>query len=300
MRIALLGSGEMGKQHRAAAAELPNVELVTRNSPPYDALDPADRIGLLGAMLADASIDAIDICLPTTMHAQMSCVALSAGKHVLCEKPMALNNGDCELMLKAQRTSGRILMVAQVLRFFTAYRHLAQKVRDGDLGRVRRAVFNRESSIPSWAPWMSDVAQSGGAILDLLVHDIDQAIALFGIPMHIEASRIESANSVDALLQCGEIPIQIRGGWFSDKRPFAMGFDVEFEAGNLVYKDNRLTLHLPNAQQFAVAVSEEDPYRAQLRYFVECCTRNSLPTECPPEASAEAVAAALHIRDLIA
>ncbi|HEX7730417.1 MAG TPA: Gfo/Idh/MocA family oxidoreductase [Terracidiphilus sp.] len=300
MRIGLLGSGGMGRQHMAAAAGLPDVEMVTRNTPPFDTLDPADREGLLNAMLADASIDAIDICLPTPTHVQTACAALAAGKHVLCEKPMALSADDCERILNAQRASGRTLMVAQVLRFFPAYRQLAQFVRGGRLGRARSAVFTRESGVPNWAPWMADTNQSGGAILDLLVHDFDQAIELFGYPATIQASRIESANTVRAHLQCGEVEVRVEGGWFVDGRPFSMGFEVEFGRGRLVYRHNTLVLDAPGLPMESVQLADVDPYREQLRYFTQCCMQNIFPAECPPTASVAAVELALTVRDRVA
>jgi predicted dehydrogenase len=300
MRIGLLGSGGMGRQHLAAAAGLPEVEMVTRNTPPFDKIDPADRTGLLNAMLADASIEAIDICLPTPTHLQTTCAALAGGKHVLCEKPMALTASDCEAMMSAQRASGRTLMVAQVLRFFPAYRQLLQFVRGGRLGRARSAVFTRESGIPSWAPWMADTNQSGGAILDLLVHDFDQAIELFGYPAKIEAVRIESGDTVHARLECGEVEVRVEGGWFTDGRPFSMGFEVAFERGRLVYRHNTLVLDVPGLPIESIPLADVDPYREQLRYFTQCCAQDIFPAECPPSASAAAIELALSVRDLVA
>lgn len=299
MRIGLLGSGVMGNQHLAAAAALPDVEMITRSTPPYNALDPASRIQRRDAMLRDVSIDAIDICLPTSAHPATALAALAAGKHVLCEKPLALHPDDCEKLLAAARASGRVFMVAHVLRFFPAYRFLLQSVRGGELGRVRQASFTRASGIPSWAAWLTDAGQSGGAILDLLVHDFDQVIALFGRPSKIQARRIESDNTVSAQLICGEVAVQVDGGWFSDGRPFSMGFDVECDRGRLIYADRSLVLHRSDAPSQEIPLSIVDPYREQLRYFIQCCTRNVPPIECPPAESAAAVALALAVRAAI-
>lgn len=296
MRIGLLGSGEMGRQHLAAAAALPDVEMITRSTPPYDAFDPADRIQLRDAMLADSSIDAIDICLPTPAHPATVLAALAADKHVLCEKPLALNTRDCDAILAASKASERIFMVAHVLRFFPAYQYLAGFVRSGKFGHVRQASFTRASGVPGWAAWLTDAGQSGGAVLDLLVHDFDQVIALFGNPSRIEARPIESANTVSAQLTCGDVPVHVEGGWFSDGRPFSMGFDVECDGRRLIYEGQRLMLHRSDEPSQEIPLPNVDPYREQLRYFIQCCTRNLAPIECPPGDSAAAVALALIVR----
>jgi predicted dehydrogenase len=299
MRIGLLGSGEMGKRHLTAAAELSEIQMITRSTGPYDALDPADRIALRDAMLQDHSIDAVDICLPTPSHPTAILAALVAGKHVLCEKPLALSTHDCDNILMAAQSNGRTFMVAHVLRFFPAYRHLARAARSGELGRVRQARFTRASSIPGWAGWLTDTQQSGGAILDLLVHDFDQVIALFGVPSQIHAQRIESDNTVSAILTCRDISVRVEGGWFSDGRPFSMGFDVEFDDGRLIYADQRLMLHRSHRPSEEVALPDVDPYCEQLRYFIRCCTQGETPVECPPSESAAAVALALSVRAAI-
>lgn len=297
MRIGLLGSGEMGKRHMAAADGLPTLEIVTRSTPPYDSFASCERTALLSAMLADSSIDAIDICLPTPLHASTACAALIAGKHVLCEKPLALSTADCAKVLSVAHDTGCTFMVAHVLRFFPAYRYLLRLVRNGTYGSVQHASFTRASGVPDWAGWLSDASSSGGAILDLLVHDFDQVICLFGLPSHIRATCIESPDTVRAVLSCGNVSVLVEGGWFSDNRAFAMGFDVEFTRAHLVYRDERLTLYRGHAQDETISLEDVNPYREQLRYFIQCCNTHSAPVECPPEASSAAVALALAVRE---
>lgn len=297
MRIGLLGSGEMGKRHLAAAAGLDGVEIVTRDLPPYHALDHA---AFLHALLADPALDAVDICLPTPLHAPTAIAVLAAGKHVLCEKPLALSTADCARVLAAASDGSRTFMVAHVLRFFPAYRHLLGLVRGGAFGPVQRAVFARMSGLPGWAAWLANPIESGGAILDLLVHDFDQVLTLFGPPARIQAAHIESANTVRAVLTCNGVPIVVEGGWFRDARPFGMSFDVQFAHARLVYRDEQLTLHRGGAPDEAITLAARDPYREQLRYFIHCCTTHHAPADCPPEAAAEAVALALAVREAAA
>lgn len=300
MRIGLLGSGTMGQRHLAAATHLAGVEMVTRSTPPYDSIAPADRAELLHALLSDASIDAVDICLPTAQHVSAALTALAAGKHVLCEKPLALNAADCRRVVDAARASSRVFTVAHVVRFFPAYRRLAEMLQSGALGTVLRARFTRSSGIPGWAAWLGDSEQSGGAILDLLVHDFDQVVALFGMPSQIVASPLESADTVRCHLECRGVPVEVEGGWFADERPFSAGFDVEFAAARLVYRDERLTLHRPGADEEEIPLADVDPYTEQLRSFVHCCASGEEQNACAPQAAADAVALALAVRQAAA
>jgi predicted dehydrogenase len=299
MRIGLLGSGTMGQRHLTAASRLAGVEMITRSSPPYDRIDPSDRATLIHAILADSSIDAIDICLPTSQHVSVALAALAAGKHVLCEKPLALNIADCSRIVDAACVSGRVLMVAHVVRFFPAYRYLAEMIRSRELGSVQRARFTRSSATPAWAAWLTDSEQSGGAILDLLVHDFDQVVALFGMPSHIAAEPLESSNTVRCNLDCGGVPVDVEGGWFADDRPFSAGFDVEFATARLVYSDERFTLHRPGAAEEEIPLADADPYTEQLRSFVRCCMPGGELNACTPQAAADAVALALAVRNAV-
>ena len=80
----------------------------------------------------------MDICLPTELHPTVSTAALAAGKHVLCEKPMALTEADCEAMIAAAEKAKRMLMIGQVLRFWPEYMAMQEF---GAVERIRRASF---------------------------------------------------------------------------------------------------------------------------------------------------------------
>lgn len=296
MRIGLLGLGAMGQRHLIAAEHVTGVTMVTRSTPPFDAISPTDRTALLHAMLADESLDAIDICLPTPQHISVALSALVAGKHVLCEKPLALTCDECGRILAAARASDRVFMVAQVVRFFPAYRHLAQLVSCGVYGAVLSARFTRSSGVPAWAEWLVNPDQSGGAILDLLVHDFDQVVALFGMPSRVEAEPLESANTVRCRLDCRGIPVEVEGGWFADGRSFAASFNVQFAAARLVYRDERLSLHRAGRPAEEIPLADLDPYAEQLRSFARCCASGNELNESTPQAAADAVALALAVR----
>lgn len=303
-RIGLLGLGVMGRQHLAAYAQLPGVEVEMRGAGAYQAYGDGDREALYRAMIADPALDALDLCLPTPLHPRLAIAALEAGKHVLCEKPMALDLGSCERMLAAARASGRILMIAHVLRFAPAYQVLAESVGSGRYGRLRYLKLTRSSGRPAWGPWLLDPAQSGGAVLDLLVHDFDQAIALCGFPDTIEARPVASADGVACTLGYGHgdqgATVEVEGGWFADGRPFAMGFHARFEEAELIFVHDApspLELRSHKHPAGAIQLSPEDMYTGQLRYFAGCCHGGLQPERCLPAASAQAVKLALAVRE---
>ena len=309
MRIGLLGLGMMGRHHLASYATLPDVEVVTRESASYASVDGRDRDALLSAMIADPTLDAIDICLPTPSHPGASIAALHAGKHVLCEKPMALDNANCLRVLEAADQNNGVFMVAHVLRFSPAYRYLAESVKTGRYGSLKSVRFVRSCPFPTWGGWFLQPDESGGGVFDLLIHDFDQSIALLGMPDRITVEPVNSgsnsADSVDCVLRYSpadnpDAPcVDISGGWFADGRPFSMSFHVRFAEADLIYENNLLSVQRAGAAAESVPLPSIDPYAEQLRYFIECCRNHRFPSECPPESSASAVALALAVRSLM-
>lgn len=303
MRLGLLGSGMMGQQHISALATLPDVTVVTRASEPYASIAFSDRESFYRALIASPELDAIDICLPTRMHPWVAIAALEAGKHVICEKPLALNLPECARILDAVRSSGRIFMVAHVVRFFPAYRMLAQAIHDQRFGPLHSIHFKRWSGIPAWSDWLACQTESGGAIVDLLIHDFDQSIWLLGMPNRVFAEPIESENTVRCLLQYDAsasrpaCTVEIEGGWFNDKRPFAMSFHARFGDADLIYCDNQITVQ-SGSHSTVAPLPQVDPYAEQLRYFLNCCRSHSEPTESSACAGAGAVRLAVAIRAL--
>ena len=247
-------------------------------------------------LVNDPDLDVVDICLPTHLHGEAADTALSAGKHVLCEKPMALTAEDCDRMIAAARTHDRVLMVAQVLRFWPEYRFLEQFVRSGQYGKVISATFVRRCGVPDWSKWLPKEEQSGGALLDLLVHDIDQILLLFGMPARLAAKSLGEVDTVSAtFIYPGGPEVRLQGGWFAPDTPFAMGFQVRTEKAELELTPDGLTLNSQQGQQ-KITPDGQDGYDAEAAYFVECCRSNTRPERCLPEDSAKAVRAALALK----
>lgn len=249
-------------------------------------------------LVEDAALDAIDICLPTDLHADVAMAALESGKHVLCEKPMALTATDCERMIAAAERSKRVLMIAQVLRFWPEYVALSDFVKSRQYGAVRSAMFVRRCGVPDWSRWLPDEKRSGGAVLDLLIHDIDQALMLLGMPERVAAKSMGGVDTLMAtFLYVDRTEVRVQGGWFAAGTPFSMSFQIRAERGEMELTPEGLMLSDMSGMRKRIETGNTDAYEAQLKYFVECCGTGERPQRCTPEESARAVEVALLLKE---
>ena len=149
----------------------------------------------LDAMLADPELDLVDICLPTASHAPAAIRALAAGKHVLCEKPIALKAADGIAMVDAAEKAGRMLMIGHVLPFYPEYRFAYEAIAGGKYGRIKGGHFKRIISDPLWLPRFYDPAVIGGPMLDLHVHDAHFIRLACGMPRTVQCAGTHAGRS---------------------------------------------------------------------------------------------------------
>lgn len=317
MRIAVLGLGFMGSTHVKAWRSIADAELAAVYSNDDRKLtgDLSEMEGNLGTKgetfdftnvrkykdiseLLNDPVDVVDVCLPTHLHYATALAALRAGKHVLVEKPMALEGKMADELVTQSQASGRVLMAAQVLRFLPSYRALSEGIASGQVGRVRSAFFRRRCAAPTWNKWLGDSEKSGGGVFDLLIHDIDFALMLFGMPAFVSASGHEDlplgVDVLNATLHYGgDLTAIITGGWFHKKSyPFSMEFTVAADGGTFEYSSLRgdeVMLYDCAGEKQSVPLRQEDGFVEELRYFHSCCAEGSRPNYCPPEDSAAAV-----------
>lgn len=324
MRIGVVGLGFMGSTHLEAYRKAAGFELAAvassdpkklggdlsaivgnldRGGGAYD-FSSAARYRTAAELIADPAVEAVDLCTPTHLHAPLAVEALRAGKHVLVEKPMALTTEDCQAMIAAAKQAGRVLMVAQVLRFFPEYAAARGMALSGELGPIRAAEFRRKCAAPAWGRWLKDPARSGGGAMDLLIHDFDFCRHLFGKPQAVRAVGYEDLaggiDFVEAQLDYGDgVPVIVSGGWrHAESYPFSMEFTIVCDGGTLDYASVKsgLRLHRADGKQTDIALSEVDGFAAELQTFIEACKAGSPPDICRPEESAEAVSIALAMK----
>ncbi|MBS1823074.1 MAG: Gfo/Idh/MocA family oxidoreductase [Acidobacteria bacterium] len=312
MKVGLLGYGFMGGAHLAALQRIEGVEVTAVSSRRRPSADGPARGNLdlksgplpetvawhsdWHSIVSDPAIDAVDVCLPTDMHREVVLAALAAGKHVLCEKPMALTVEDCVEMQAAAKTSGRVFMVGQVVRFMWPYRYAAKFVQEAGRSKMKQCVLRRSAGFPQWGGWLTDQKRSGGAILDMLSHDLDYALHLFGRPQSFFAESIGPVDTMQGVLRYEDgLVVKVEGGWVASESPFSAGFEVEAGDDLLTFQENVLSRKRSDGEVFPVDIPEHDPYFEEVAYFIDCCRRNVSPALCPPDESAKAVELSLQL-----
>jgi predicted dehydrogenase len=195
-------------------------------------------------------------------------------------------------MIAEAARAGRILMTAQVLRFSPEYVALRNAL--PGLGAVRGAFFRRRCAAPAWGGWLTDPAKSGGGVFDLLIHDVDMCLHLFGRPDAVSATGHYQAPAGLDLLH-GQLfypfgVVVVSGGWqHPGAFPFAMEYSVTLDGGAIEYHSAGRPPTLYTGTEQALPLEPRDGYAAELAYFVECCRLGRQPELCPPQESALAV-----------
>ncbi len=141
-------------------------------------------------LLKDPEIDAVSVATPNKFHLEPTLLALAAGKHVLCEKPLAMNAGEARQMCRAARESKKILQVALQQRFSGPMRFMKEFIEAGHMGDIyyARAQALRRRGVPGWGVFIDKEKQGGGPLIDIGVHILDMTLHLMGYPKPVSAS----------------------------------------------------------------------------------------------------------------
>lgn len=197
------------------------------------------------AVFANDAIELVSICTPTDTHVDLAIRALRAGKHVLVEKPVALDPDVIRRLAEVARESERLCMPAMCMRFWPGWSWLIEAVRDRRHGAVVSASFQRLGARPSWGNgFYSDPRRSGGALFDLHIHDVDFVCALFGTPTAVTSKGTLDHVTTTYRFADGPAHVSTEGGW--DPSPdfaFRMCFVVKFEHATAEF-DSRRDLQL--------------------------------------------------------
>jgi predicted dehydrogenase len=190
IRVGIIGCGGIAfSKHMPGLAKLENVEIAAfQNRTRAKAEKALTQFGCGDAqvydsyqeLLDDPGIDAVHICTANATHAQISIAALEKGKHVMCEKPMALNAGEARAMRDAALRSGKKLSVSYQSRFRDDAVYLKNRIREGELGHIyyARAHALRRRAVPTWGSFNSMSDQGGGSLIDIGTHALDLTLWL--------------------------------------------------------------------------------------------------------------------------
>ncbi|MEM6284971.1 MAG: Gfo/Idh/MocA family oxidoreductase [Chloroflexota bacterium] len=303
MKVGILGAGSMGYAHapgwQATDADIVGVYAT-------DAAKSADLAGKLGGRAYDsfeallADVDAIDICAPTHLHKGMVLEAAEAGKHIFCEKPIALNVEDGLEMIRACETAGVRFFVGMVLHFFPEYISMKTAIGDGAIGEPKVIRMTRASYRPQRPTddWFMDETKSGGMMIDLMIHDFEMSRWLAkGEVVRVYAKTVRN-NNPDVLADHGLAILRfdnsamahIEGSWAYPVPMFSVRAEVAGDNGLIEWDSDKtapIAAHLHrtenNAGDVALPLSplSEDPWAAEVRHFYNALV-NGTPFRVTP------------------
>ncbi|SCK13442.1 Gfo/Idh/MocA family protein [Streptomyces sp. WMMB 322] len=205
LAVGLIGAGGIARAHLPAWLELgARVTVFTPDDSGGKLAAEYAQQGVraassLGELLDEA--EAVDVCTPTHTHREVALTALRAGRHVACEKPLALTVEDVEEMIAEAERAGVLLFPAHVVRYFPEYAAMADAVAGGAVGEPAVLRFTRTGTYPVWSPWFADPSLSGGLLVDQMIHDFDFARLLAGEVARVHA-HVRGHQEAPALAGC--------------------------------------------------------------------------------------------------
>lgn len=273
IRVGLVGIGFMGWIHYLAYRRVRGLKLgavvsrdAKKRSGDWRGIQgnfgpPGEQVDLTGVrayteleeLLADPKIDLVDVCLPPYLHADVAQRALASGKHVFCEKPIALGVAEARRMVAAAERHRRQLLIGHVLPYFPEYAFALAAARSGRYGRALGGHFKRVISDPLWLPDFYDPHRVGGPLVDLHIHDAHFIRLVWGQPSRVFSrgsfrGEVVERATTQFLFDDPAVVVSATSGVIGQQgRPFTHGFELYFERATL---------------QFELAVLAGEPVRA--------------------------------------
>lgn len=279
LRVGLIGAGGIAAAHLDAWQALGAQCVLSSRTRPVTL---AAQFGVEIEDDVDALLDRVDvvgILAPTPTHPDLALRAIARGRHVVCEKPLAMTAAEAQRMADAADAAGVRLFPAHVVRYFAAYRRIQQSVTGGRIGALHALRLSRSGAGPTTG-WFYDEGAGGGLIRDLLIHDIDQALWLAG-PVVSVAARQDPPSAAGrlstpvtasvALTHANGVTTQIDGGWLGEGAPFRTTIEAVGAEGVLTHDSPADTV--PPADGYLPPQTDDHPYRVQIADFAEAiCT----------------------------
>lgn len=323
MKVAIVGFGFMGMTHAVNILKNEKLELVAivdkdlkgiENKLNSDTgnfaigeIDPEDlstinKYSELSECLAKESLHAVHVCVHTDLHFALGQKVLEKGLHLFLEKPMTLDVQKGQELIEQAQKQYCVFMVGHVVRFMSPYRKLLQWINDGPYGNLKFLTMSRFSGVPQWGQWKEKQKQfgsSGGALFDLLIHDIDFVHHVLGAPDTINSSTLPGALSthdyVSAIWDYDRMGLKVKlegGNTFHSTFPFQAGFMAEFEGASVLYNTMNpdiIQVATDETLQEIAAEDGTDGFYQEIDYFYQCIVNGEAPEECTPQSALETI-----------
>ncbi|MCM8777115.1 MAG: Gfo/Idh/MocA family oxidoreductase [Candidatus Omnitrophica bacterium] len=318
VKVGIIGAGFMGSMHATVYNQLPDVKIVgiadIRGEKAKSLATKFKSIAYFDPqqLLDREDITVIDICLPTFLHKEFVIKAAERSKDIICEKPIALNLKDADEMIDACKKNKVRFMVAQVIRFWSEYKFLKEAYDRKKYGELITISCRRISPLPTWGwqDWLLDSDKSGGALIDLHIHDTDFICYLIGEkPKKIYSRTVNKERPYSHIYTTftfnNDLIITAEGGWnYPANFPFEMSYlakfekaVVEFNSRNnpslIVYeatgKVDKPTFEKVKAEGVGGNIDDLGGYFYELRYFVDHVIHNKPFNVVTPEEAKESL-----------
>jgi predicted dehydrogenase len=321
-RVAVVGFGFMGITHALNILKNPDLKLkaivdinpdlieknlksgignISTGSIDSGELSGINKYSSLEECLRSEELDAVNICTHVNLHYEMTKRALEHNKHVFLEKPFCLNVKQAEELVALAAEKNKILMVGHVVRFMPPYQKLKHWIDSQEFGRLKFLSLSRFCGFPSWGQWKEKNVKelSGGALFDLVIHDIDYANYILGMPSVIKCNHLAgeytSHDYISAMwsYKNSNLHVKIEGGFtFHSSFPFQASYMAQFEKASVLFTTLKgdIIQIADNANVREIPASDGgDGYFNEIAYFAKCINANSQPAECTPESSLQAI-----------
>lgn len=251
--------------------------------------------------LHNEELDAVHICVHTNLHYEMAKCCLLHDKNVFIEKPFCLDVNQAEELIGLSEKRRKILMIGHVVRFMPPYQKLKQWIDTEQYGKLKFLSMTRFCGIPAWGQWKEKevTGTSGGALFDLVIHDIDYVNSILGVPDEIKPCTLPGKFSKHDYISAmwtyrdKDIHVKIEGGnIFHSNFPFQAGYMAHFEKASIVYSSSKgdvITISNDDSVTDVLAGEAGEGYYNEIDYFVQSLINNTKPAECLPESSLESV-----------
>ncbi|MBQ2813171.1 MAG: Gfo/Idh/MocA family oxidoreductase, partial [Clostridia bacterium] len=185
LRVGIIGCGGIANgKHMPAIAKIKEAEMVAFCDIIIEKAEAAaEKFGVEGAkvyedykeLLKDESIDVVHVCTPNRSHSFITIDSLEAGKHVMCEKPMAKTYAEAKAMCEAAKRTGKKLTIGYQQRWRDDSIYLKEACDNGDLGEIyyAKAIALRRRAVPTWGVFLNEYEQGGGPLIDIGTHALD-------------------------------------------------------------------------------------------------------------------------------
>lgn len=320
LKAIVVGFGFMGKTHASTILNSDRMELKAIVDPAMSAdssqaagnfdtgtidksqLESVNWYSSIDECLANETPDLAFICVHTALHAPIAMKTIEKGIHTFIEKPFVLDVKEGEELIKQAKRFKVKLGVGHVVRFMSAYTTLHEIYKTNQYGKLNFISLGRYTGVPDWGEWKSKqttFGASGGALFDLVIHDIDFLQFMLGLPDSLYAINLPgSLSNHDYICSIWKyeqngVKVKVEGGnIFHSKMPFSASYRASFENATVVWDAaDGLKISISTDQEsFTIDVEDGNKgFVDETEYFARCVLENTFPALCSAESALDTI-----------